>query len=121
MPFLGDIFKEVIYVFPVFPLALLGSLLIRFFLEKLRKEEYVSEILQREIGVLSTDLLITTAMAGLNLPLLLKDWIPLTVLAFSGIVLPPLTPSSAVIIYSDSQSFTLPEIESAEKPPKIIE
>ena len=23
--------------------------------------------------------------------------------------------------YSDSQSFTLPEIESAEKPPKIIE
>ena len=38
-----------------------------------------------------------------------------------GIVFPPLTPSSAVIIYSDLQSFTLPEIDSAENPPKIIE
>ena len=44
-----------------------------------------------------------------------------SVVAFKGIVFPPLTPSSAVIIYSDSQSLTLPEIESAEKPPKIIE
>ena len=41
--------------------------------------------------------------------------------AFKGIVLPPLTPSSAVIINSHLQSFTLPEIDSAEKPPKIIE
>ena len=42
-------------------------------------------------------------------------------ISFNGIVFPPLTPSSAVIIYSDSQSFTLPAIESAEKPPNIIE
>ena len=41
--------------------------------------------------------------------------------SFNGIVFPPRTPSSAVIIYSDSQSFTLPEIESAENPPKMIE
>ena len=41
--------------------------------------------------------------------------------SLSGIIFPPLTPSSAVMIYSDSQSLTLPEIESAEKPPKIIE
>ena len=44
-----------------------------------------------------------------------------SVVDLRGIVLPPLTPSSAVIIYSDSQSFTLPEIDSAENPPKIIE
>jgi len=44
-----------------------------------------------------------------------------SVISFKGIVFPPLTPSSAVIIYSDSQSLTLPEIESAENPPKIIE
>ena len=44
-----------------------------------------------------------------------------SVVAFKGIVFPPLTPSSAVIIYSDLQSFTLPEIESAENPPNIIE
>ena len=44
-----------------------------------------------------------------------------SVVYLRGIVFPPLTPSSAVIMYSDSQSLTLPEIDSAEKPPKIIE
>ena len=40
---------------------------------------------------------------------------------FKGIFFPPLTPSSAVIINSDLQSNILPDIDSAEKPPKIIE
>ncbi len=83
---IGGTFNEVLSVFPVFPLALLGSLFIRFVLEKFKKTELVSEILQREIGILSTDLLISTAMAGLDLPLLLNDWIPLSVLALSGLL-----------------------------------
>ena len=44
-----------------------------------------------------------------------------SVVALRGIVLPPRTPSSAVMMYSDLQSFTLPEIDSAEKPPNMIE
>ena len=83
--FLGNTFSEVASIFPVFPLALLGSFLIRFLLEKTEKTFYVSSILQREIGIISTDLLITTAMAGLNLPLLFHDWVPITVLALSGL------------------------------------
>ncbi len=83
---LGGTFNEVLSVFPVFPLALLGSLVIRFFLEKFERTELVSEILQREIGILSTDLLITTAMAGLDLPLLLNDWMSLSALAVSGLM-----------------------------------
>ncbi len=85
-PFVGGIFQEVLLVFPVFPLALLGSLLIRYLLEKFEKTFLISQILQREIGVLATDLLITTAMASLNLPLLLNDWIPLTILALAGLI-----------------------------------
>ena len=85
-PFCGDIFSEVIYVFPVFPLALLGSFLIRVFLEKIGKTELVSSIFQREVGILATDLLITTAMASINLPLLLDDWVPLVVLGTSGLL-----------------------------------
>ncbi|WP_269623113.1 sodium/glutamate symporter [Prochlorococcus marinus] len=84
--YLGGQFYEVSSIFPVFPLALIGSLFIRFFLEKFDKTEFVSEILQREIGILSTDLLITTAMAGLNLPLLLQDWLPISILALSGLI-----------------------------------
>ena len=84
-PFFGGLFEEVVLGFPVFPLALLGSLFIRFLLEKLKITYLVSSLFQREIGILSTDLLIITAMAGLNLPLLVTNWIPLTILAIGGL------------------------------------
>ena len=84
-PYMGEIMKEVILGFPVFPLALLGSLLIRYLLEITGRAEVVSSLLQREIGILSTDLLIITAMAGLNLPLLLTDWKPFMILAVGGL------------------------------------
>ncbi len=84
-PFTGEIVGQVMNIFPVFPLALGGSLLIRFCLERIGKEEMASEILQREMGVLATDLLITTAIASLNIPLLLKGWYPITVLSFTGL------------------------------------
>ncbi len=85
-PFIGGLFNEVMLVFPVFPLALLGSLLIRLILEKTKKTNFVSELLQREIETLATDLLIVTAIASLNLPLLKEDWLPLAVLSFSGLI-----------------------------------
>ncbi len=85
-PFLGELIEEVLVVFPVFPLALLGSLLIRYLLEVTGQVALISEILQRNIGTLATDLLITTATASVNLPLLLHDWIPLTILAVTGLV-----------------------------------
>ncbi len=84
-PFLGGIFQEVILVFPVFPLALLGSLFIRYLLEKFNKEDLISELLHRDIATLSTDLLITTALASVNLPVLLNDWLPLAILSVSGL------------------------------------
>ena len=84
--YLGDISKQVILAFPVFPLALIGSFLIRFSLEKTGNTKFVSSLFQREIGILSTDLLIITAMAGLNLPLLVDYWLPITILAIGGLV-----------------------------------
>ena len=84
--FLSDFPRLVLEGFPVFPLALLGSLIVRFILEIASKTEFVSQLLQREISTLATDLLITTAMASLNLPLLLNDWLPLTTLALTGLI-----------------------------------
>ena len=82
----GEISKQVILAFPVFPLALMGSLFVRFTLEKTGKTKLVSSLFQREIGILSTDLLIITAMAGLNLPLLVKYWVPISLLAIGGLI-----------------------------------
>ncbi len=83
--YVGGSFQEIADTFPIFPLALFGSLITRFFLEKFDCTELVSPILQREIGILSTDLLIITAMAGLDLPLLSKDWVPLVILGATGL------------------------------------
>ena len=83
--YFGGLYRDVIMVFPVFPLALLGSLLTRLLLERFDKTSLVSRLLQREIGTLATDLLITTAMASINLQLLRSDWIPLTILAITGL------------------------------------
>ena len=84
--FMGDISKEVLMAFPVFPLALMGSFLVRFSLEKTGQTKIVSSLFQREIGILSTDLLIITAMAGLNLPLLVNYWVPISILALGGLI-----------------------------------
>ena len=84
--YMGDLSKEVILAFPVFPLALMGSFLVRYLLERTGKTKLVSSLFQREIGILSTDLLIITAMAGLNLPLLVNYWVPISMLAIGGLV-----------------------------------
>ena len=84
--YLGNVSKQVISAFPVFPLALMGSFFIRFSLEKTGNTKLISSLFQREIGILSTDLLIITAMAGLNLPLLIKYWIPISILAVAGLI-----------------------------------
>ena len=84
--YLGDTSRQVILAFPVFPLALMGSFFVRFTLEKTGKTKLVSSLFQREIGILSTDLLIITAMAGLNLPLLVNYWVPISILAIGGLV-----------------------------------
>ena len=84
--FFGDFSKEVIYSLPVFPLVLMGSLLIRYVLEKTNKTNFISQILQREIGILSTDLLIFTAMASLDLSIVLENWLPILFLTIFGLI-----------------------------------
>ena len=70
---------------PVFPLAIIGSLLVRWLLERTGNSHWASAPIQNEIGTLSADLLITSATACLNLALLVADWLPLTVLALAGL------------------------------------
>ena len=84
--FFGDFSREVIYSLPIFPLILIGSLLIRYLLERIRRTKLISNILQREIGILSTDLLIFTAMASLDLQIVLENWLPIVILTVFGLL-----------------------------------
>ena len=83
--FLGEFSKEIIFSLPVFPLILIGSLLIRYILEKTKKTDFISNILQREIGILSTDLLIFTAMASLDISVVLENWLVILVFTIFGL------------------------------------
>ena len=83
---LGDGVASVVDALPVFPLAIVGSLLVRLALERSGKAHWASSVVQGQVGTLSADLLITAATAGLDLALLKADWLPLTVLALGGLV-----------------------------------
>jgi ESS family glutamate:Na+ symporter len=82
----GGVFAMVIDSLPVFPLALVGSLLVRLVLERTGQTQWVSASIQSQTGTISADLLITAATACLDLSLLAHDWISLTVLALAGLL-----------------------------------
>ncbi|MEB3166921.1 MAG: sodium:solute symporter [Cyanobacteriota bacterium] len=82
----GGVLEAVIEALPVFPLALLGSLLVRLLLEASGRASLASAAIQGRIGTICADLLITAATACLDLSLLATNWRPLTVLALVGLV-----------------------------------
>lgn len=83
---LGGGFALVVDALPVFPLALVGSLLVRWLLERRGAAGLACPRIQGRIGTLSADLLIVVATACLDLGLLARDWVPLAVLATTGLV-----------------------------------
>jgi ESS family glutamate:Na+ symporter len=81
----GEVFALVIDALPVFPLALVGSLLVRWLLERFGKDHWVSTRVQNRLATVSADLLIAAATACLDLSLLAHDWKSLTALAVAGL------------------------------------
>jgi ESS family glutamate:Na+ symporter len=83
---IGGGFALVIEGLPAFPLALLGSLVVRLILEKSGRAHWVVPAVQVRLGTLAADLLITAATACLDLRLLAEQWLPLLVLAVAGLL-----------------------------------
>ncbi len=84
-PRLGGGVMLVVETLPVFPLALVGSLLMRLLVERCGIGHLVSAPIQNRVGSLSADLLIAAATACLDLSLLAHDWLPLLVLSMAGL------------------------------------
>jgi ESS family glutamate:Na+ symporter len=70
---------------PLFPLAMVGGLLVQQLLQWQGQPKLAAVEQQQSIGSLAMDLLITAAMASLNLSLLAEAWLPLVVLAVVGL------------------------------------
>ena len=82
---LGDSAGNVLDAIPVFPLALAGSLMVRLVLDGCGRGEWASKRLQGRLGTVAADLLITAAIASLDLNLLRQDWLPMVILALVGL------------------------------------
>ena len=70
---------------PLFPLAMVGGLLVQRLLQWQDQPRLASVRAQHSIGSLAMDVLIAAAMASLNLPLVEQAWLPLLVLALAGL------------------------------------
>ena len=81
----GGGFGSLTAAFPVFPLAIIGSLLVRLALERSGRSAWASAPILGLVATLAADLLITAATACLDLSLLAHDWLPLTALAVAGL------------------------------------
>lgn len=87
---LGGVFggpetAKLLQAIPVFPLTMVGGLIVQVILQRTRQTQLVSAVAQASVGSLAMDLLITAAMASLNLPLLEDNWIPFLALAIAGL------------------------------------
>ena len=80
-----NLLAVVVQALPVFPLALLASLLVRLLLERCGLQGWASAAIQGRLGAVAADLLITAATACLDLSLLRQDWLPLSLLALTGL------------------------------------
>ena len=76
---------SLIQAIPVFPLAMVGGLIVQVVLQRTRQTDLASPVAQASLGSVAMDLLITAAMASLNLPLLEENWIPFVALAVTGL------------------------------------
>jgi ESS family glutamate:Na+ symporter len=81
----GDGAARLLEAVPLFPLAMVGGLLVQQLLQRQGQPQLASVEQQQSIGSLAMDVLITAAMASLNLSLLAEAWLPLVVLAVVGL------------------------------------
>lgn len=81
----GEGTAKLLAAIPVFPLAMVGGVIVQVLLQRSRQTRLVSPVAQASIGSMAMDLLITAAMASLNLPLLEENWLPFALLATAGL------------------------------------
>jgi ESS family glutamate:Na+ symporter len=81
----GTATADLLDAIPVFPLAMLGGLVVQLVLQWRRHDDLASPVVQASVGSLAMDVLITAAMASLNLPMLEENWLPFLLLALVGL------------------------------------
>jgi len=72
--------------FPLFPLCMLGGLLVQLLADRFDPNDHIDHGLTRRIQNTALDFLVVTAIATIRLDVIAQGWIPLVILVFAGIV-----------------------------------
>ncbi len=100
--FLGYVFKQgllslntvmplcvrrlhVLESFPLFPLCMIGGLLVQIFLRKMRLSVLVNGVQIQRLGGAALDFLVVAAVASIQIKFIAQNWLPLLILVVSGI------------------------------------
>ena len=73
--------------FPLFPLCMIAGLLIQIFARKTRIDMLIDHSQMQRIAGASLDFLVVAAVATIRIEVVLKNWLPLTILIVSGTLL----------------------------------
>ena len=72
--------------FPLFPLCMLGGLLVQLFADRFDPNDHIDHGLTRRIQNTALDFLVVAAIATIRLDVVAQGWIPLVILILAGIV-----------------------------------
>jgi ESS family glutamate:Na+ symporter len=73
--------------FPLFPLCMVAGLLIQLFARKARVDALIDRGQMQRIAGASLDFLVVAAVATIRIEVVLRNWLPLTILILSGTLL----------------------------------
>ncbi|HKL21819.1 MAG TPA: sodium/glutamate symporter, partial [Tichowtungia sp.] len=72
--------------FPLFPLAMLGGLLVQLFANRFDSNDHIDHGLTRRIQNTALDFLVVAAIATIRLDVVAQGWLPLLILVLAGIL-----------------------------------
>jgi ESS family glutamate:Na+ symporter len=77
---------QILESFPLFPLCMLGGVIVQWLTDRFDKHEHMNAGLMMRIQNCALDFLVVAAIATIRLDVVAKGWIPLVILIFAGIL-----------------------------------
>jgi len=84
--FLPETGAQICASFPLFPLCMLGGVIVQRLADRFDKHEHMDHGLMLRIQNCALDFLVVAAIATIRIDVVAKQWIPLVVLIFAGIL-----------------------------------
>ncbi|MEI6891504.1 MAG: sodium/glutamate symporter [Pontiella sp.] len=78
--------SSILESFPLFPLCMLGGVIVQLLADKFDPHEHMDEGLMLRIQNCALDFLVVAAIATIRLDVVAQQWVPIVVLIFAGIV-----------------------------------